>query len=50
MSQDRPRDYGELGPVAYVQTLADESVQTWDRFWFTPRDPIVLGLFACSRG
>jgi hypothetical protein len=50
MNDVSPRDYGELGPVSYLQTLADESARTWDRFWFTPRDPVVLGLIRILTG
>ncbi len=50
MSQPSPRDYGELGPIEYVQTLASEGWRAWDRFWFTPRDPVVLGLIRILAG
>lgn len=50
MSQDRPQDYGELSLVGYVQTLVAEASRTWDWFWFTPRDPVVLGLLRVLAG
>ena len=50
MSQGANRDYGELGPVAYLQTLCSETSRTWNRFWFTPRDPVVLGLLRVLSG
>ena len=50
MSQDLNRDYGELGPVGYVRTLVEEGSRSWDRFWFTPRDPVVLGLIRVLSG
>ncbi|MFV0444238.1 MAG: HTTM domain-containing protein [Planctomycetaceae bacterium] len=43
-------DYGELGPVTYLQTLWREAAATWDRFWFSSRDPIVLGLIRILSG
>lgn len=50
MSTNSTPDYGELGPVTYVQTLVREGWRTWDRFWFTPRDPVVLGLIRILAG
>jgi hypothetical protein len=45
-----PRDYAELGVGEYFSTLAEKSSGLWDRFWFTPRDPVVLGLVRILSG
>jgi hypothetical protein len=50
MNEPTTPDYGALGPLSYVQTLADTASRTWDRFWFTPRDPVVLGLIRILAG
>jgi hypothetical protein len=51
MSQQAPdRDYGLLGPINYCRTLASESLRVWDRFWFSPRDPVVLGAIRVCSG
>lgn len=50
MNRSLQVDYGELSPVGYVRTLAAETVRLWDRFWFTPRDPVVLGLIRICTG
>ena len=31
-------------------TIVDEAIRQWDRFWFTPSDPIVLALVRITTG
>src|ERR1700730_15996850 len=32
------------------QTLGDRALESWNRFWFTPADPTVLGLIRICCG
>jgi hypothetical protein len=43
-------DLPSLSLAGYVSTLAERTVQVWDRFWFVPRDPVVLGLIRICTG
>jgi uncharacterized membrane protein YphA (DoxX/SURF4 family) len=36
--------------VAYFDRLTEATARGWDRFWFTPSDPIVLGLIRIWTG
>jgi hypothetical protein len=36
--------------VGYLQTLGSELTRGWNRFWFKPSDPVVLGLLRVAVG
>lgn len=46
----RPPDLPSLSPAAYASALSNRTIEVWDGFWFTPRDPIVLGLVRICAG
>lgn len=50
MSSPRRTDYGELTVGEYLRTIGRETPRCWNRFWFTPRDPVVLGLIRLCTG
>ncbi|MGH7139644.1 MAG: hypothetical protein ACREHD_28220, partial [Pirellulales bacterium] len=37
-------------PGQYFQTLGGEWTRGWNRFWFTPSDPLVLGVMRIAVG
>lgn len=50
MSRGQPRDYGSLSIIDYFQTLHNTAERNWDRFWFQPRTPLVLGFIRICTG
>jgi uncharacterized membrane protein YphA (DoxX/SURF4 family) len=45
-----PRVESPTSVEEYLSQLQRETAAGWDRFWFTPRDPVVLGLIRILTG
>ncbi len=50
MSESPEKPLGEQSIPEYLTTLQDLGAREWDRFWFTPQDPYVLGLLRVVTG